>query len=79
MTDLQAMAAQHPLVAALAREVRLGATILEDFEETGPDQAVWLPNDRRRVPLLDGPVGRPSGLADQFGTLLREFSKACGR
>lgn len=43
MNDLQAMAAQHPLVAALACEVRLGATILEDFEQRGPTPPVWLP------------------------------------
>ncbi|MFF0134259.1 replication-relaxation family protein [Streptomyces mirabilis] len=43
MSDLQAMVAQHPLVAALAREVRLGAAILEDIEQHGPAQAVWVP------------------------------------
>jgi DNA-binding MarR family transcriptional regulator len=43
MSDLQAMAAHHPLVAALAREVRLAATVLEDIEEHGPAQAVWMP------------------------------------
>jgi hypothetical protein len=30
------MAAQHPLVAALAREVPLGATTLNDLEAQGP-------------------------------------------
>lgn len=43
MSDLQAMVAQHPLVAALAREVRLGAAMLEDIEQHGPAQAVWVP------------------------------------
>ncbi|MFF7602329.1 replication-relaxation family protein [Streptomyces mirabilis] len=43
MSDLQAMVAQHPLVAALAREVRLGAAVLEDIEQYGPAQAVWVP------------------------------------
>ncbi|MFF9818905.1 replication-relaxation family protein [Streptomyces sp. NPDC014006] len=41
--DLQAMAAHHPLVAALAREVRLGAAVLEDLEQHGACQAVWVP------------------------------------
>ncbi len=36
ISDLQAMVAQHPLVAALAREVQLGAGVLEDIEEHGP-------------------------------------------
>ncbi|MEU6071836.1 MULTISPECIES: replication-relaxation family protein [Streptomyces] len=43
ISDLQAMVAQHPLVAALAREVRLGAAVLEDLEQHGPAQAVWTP------------------------------------
>ncbi|WP_435220592.1 replication-relaxation family protein [Streptomyces sp. Tue6028] len=43
MSDLQAMVAQHPLVAALAREVPLGAAVLEDLEQLGPGQAVWVP------------------------------------
>ncbi|MFF9171840.1 MULTISPECIES: replication-relaxation family protein [unclassified Streptomyces] len=43
MRDLQAMVAQHPLVAALAREVQLGAATLEDLEQRGPAQPVWLP------------------------------------
>ncbi|MER5582238.1 replication-relaxation family protein [Streptomyces asoensis] len=41
--DLQAMAAQHPLVAALSREVQLGAAVLEDIERHGPGEAVWAP------------------------------------
>ncbi|CCK24803.1 hypothetical protein BN159_0424 [Streptomyces davaonensis JCM 4913] len=41
--DLQAMAAQHPLVAALAREVPLAAAVLEDLEEHAPTADVWAP------------------------------------
>ncbi|TLS45774.1 hypothetical protein FE633_13520 [Streptomyces montanus] len=40
--DLQAMVAQHPLVAVLAREVQLGAAVLEDIEQHGPSGAVWV-------------------------------------
>ncbi|MFF5303539.1 replication-relaxation family protein [Streptomyces sp. NPDC013161] len=43
ISDLQAMVAQHPLVAALAREVQLGAVILEDIEDHTPSAAVWVP------------------------------------
>ncbi|MFI8169751.1 replication-relaxation family protein [Streptomyces sp. NPDC085931] len=43
ISDLQAMAAQHPLVAALAREVPLGAAVLEDLEQQGPAAEVWTP------------------------------------
>ncbi|MFI6494312.1 replication-relaxation family protein [Streptomyces sp. NPDC050564] len=43
ISDLQAMAAQHPLVAALAREVPLGAVVLDDLEEHGPTRDVWVP------------------------------------
>ncbi|WP_327591474.1 replication-relaxation family protein [Streptomyces chartreusis] len=43
ISDLQAMAAQHPLVAVLAREIPLGAAILEDVEQSGPAGAVWVP------------------------------------
>ncbi|MFE1840720.1 replication-relaxation family protein [Streptomyces sviceus] len=43
ISDLQAMVTQHPLVAALAREVQLGAAVLEDIEELGPSGAVWVP------------------------------------
>jgi hypothetical protein len=43
MSDLQSMVAQHPLVAGLAREVPLGAAVLENLEEQGPSQAVWIP------------------------------------
>ncbi|MFE5819998.1 replication-relaxation family protein [Streptomyces sp. NPDC056479] len=43
ISDLQAMTAQHPLVAVLAREVPLGAAILEDIEERGPSGPVWVP------------------------------------
>ncbi|MBT1098144.1 replication-relaxation family protein [Streptomyces sp. Tu102] len=52
ISDLQAMAAQHPLVAVLAREVPLGAAILEDIEQHGPSEAVW-------VPLAGGTPRRP--------------------
>ncbi|MGA5454537.1 replication-relaxation family protein [Streptomyces umbrinus] len=41
--DLQAMVAQHPLVAALAREVPLGAAVLEDIEQHGPSRPVCVP------------------------------------
>ncbi|MFF9221670.1 replication-relaxation family protein [Streptomyces viridosporus] len=41
--DLQAMAARHPLVAAPAGEVALGAAVLEDLEQHGPAQDVWTP------------------------------------
>ena len=37
------MVAQHPLVAGFAREVRLGAAVLEDPEPPGPAQDMWLP------------------------------------
>ncbi|GAA0611639.1 replication-relaxation family protein [Streptomyces crystallinus] len=43
ISDLQAMAAQHPFVSALARQVPLGAAVLEDLEEQGPTSDVWLP------------------------------------
>ncbi|MFJ9909730.1 replication-relaxation family protein [Streptomyces sp. NPDC101152] len=43
ISDLQAMVAQHPLVTALAREVRLGAAVLEDLEQHGPARDVWQP------------------------------------
>ncbi|MFE2644614.1 replication-relaxation family protein [Streptomyces nigra] len=43
INDLQAMTAQHPLVASLAREVRLAAATLEDLEQHGPTQNVWTP------------------------------------
>ncbi|MFF4888028.1 replication-relaxation family protein [Streptomyces nigra] len=43
INDLQAMTAQHPLVASLAREVRLAAAILEDLEHHSPTQNVWTP------------------------------------
>ncbi|MEU9736477.1 replication-relaxation family protein [Streptomyces sp. NPDC048002] len=43
ISDLQAMTAQHPLVAALAQEVPLGAAVLEDLEQHGPTQPVWTP------------------------------------
>ncbi|MER5913017.1 replication-relaxation family protein [Streptomyces sp. NPDC001982] len=43
ISDLKAMAAQHPLVAALARDVPLGAATLEDLEHHGPTADVWTP------------------------------------
>ncbi|WP_405654025.1 replication-relaxation family protein [Streptomyces sp. NBC_00019] len=43
ISDLQAMVAHHPLVAALAREVPLGAAVLEDIEEHAPSGPVWVP------------------------------------
>ncbi|MEU0650348.1 hypothetical protein ABZ537_50100, partial [Streptomyces umbrinus] len=43
ISDLQAMAAHHPLVAELAREVPLGAVVLEDLEEHGATSDVWVP------------------------------------
>ncbi|QCX82242.1 hypothetical protein C9F11_43310 (plasmid) [Streptomyces sp. YIM 121038] len=53
--DLQAMAAQHPLVASLSREVPLGAAVLEDLEEHGAAANVW-------TPLLGGAPRSWSGL-----------------
>ncbi|WP_406834847.1 replication-relaxation family protein [Streptomyces sp. AHU1] len=41
LKDLQAMAAEHPAVAAFARTVPLGAAVLEDMEDGGPSAAVW--------------------------------------
>lgn len=43
ISDLQAMVAQHPLVAALAREVPMGAVVLEDLEEHVPTDDGWTP------------------------------------
>jgi hypothetical protein len=43
INDLQAMAAQHPLVAALARQVPLGATTLNDLESNSPTANLWTP------------------------------------
>jgi hypothetical protein len=37
------MAAQHPLVATMARTVPLGAAVLEDLEAQGPTGDVWVP------------------------------------
>ncbi|MFD5814709.1 replication-relaxation family protein [Streptomyces sp. NPDC127038] len=53
--DLQAMAAEHPLVAAFARTVPLGAAVLEEMEERGPAAAVWTPLNGRgdRRPWID--------------------------
>jgi hypothetical protein len=43
ISDLQAMASQHPLAAALTRQVPLGAAALEDLEQHGPTAKVWTP------------------------------------
>ncbi|WP_406346986.1 replication-relaxation family protein [Streptomyces sp. NBC_00648] len=43
ISDLQAMATEHPLVAALARQVPMGAAILDDLENPGPTGDVWKP------------------------------------
>ncbi|MGW0332216.1 replication-relaxation family protein [Streptomyces sp. NPDC003011] len=43
ISDLQAMVAQHPLVRALARQVPLGAAVLDDLEQHGPTGDVWVP------------------------------------
>ncbi|MFD6043909.1 replication-relaxation family protein [Streptomyces koyangensis] len=41
LADLREMAAEHPLVAAMAAKVPLGAAVLEDVEEHGARAAVW--------------------------------------
>ncbi|MFF1602479.1 replication-relaxation family protein [Streptomyces mirabilis] len=43
ISDLQAMVAQHPLVGTLARQVPLGAAVLDDLELRGPIGEVWVP------------------------------------
>lgn len=43
VSDLKAMVAHHPLVADLAREVPLGAVVLDDLEDRGPTSDVWVP------------------------------------
>jgi hypothetical protein len=43
ISDLQAMVAQHPLVSTLARQVPLGAAVLDDLELRGPTGDVWVP------------------------------------
>ncbi|MFF4361041.1 replication-relaxation family protein [Streptomyces sp. NPDC001604] len=43
ISDLRAMAAHHPLVADLAREVPMGAAVLEDLDKYGPTSDVWVP------------------------------------
>ncbi len=62
ISDLQAMAAQHPLVTALAQEVPLGAAVLEDLEQHGPAQNVWTPLTGG-TPALDRPVTPPTASA----------------
>jgi DNA-binding MarR family transcriptional regulator len=43
ISDLQAMVAQHPLVRTMARQVPLGAAVLDDLELRGPASDVWAP------------------------------------
>ncbi|WP_406436510.1 replication-relaxation family protein [Streptomyces sp. NBC_01613] len=43
ISDLQAMVAAHPLVGTLARQVPMGAAVLDDLEERGPTGDVWVP------------------------------------
>ncbi|MER7692412.1 replication-relaxation family protein [Streptomyces sp. NPDC097610] len=43
ISDLQAMVAQHPIVDTLARQVPLGASVLDDLELRGPTGDVWVP------------------------------------
>ncbi|MFI5808720.1 replication-relaxation family protein [Streptomyces sp. NPDC051561] len=52
IADLRAMAAEHPQVAAMARQVPLGAAVLEDIEEQGPGAPVWT-----RLGERPGPCG----------------------
>ncbi|GGV72197.1 hypothetical protein GCM10010277_84830 [Streptomyces longisporoflavus] len=51
-TDLRSMADIHPAVAHLARNVPLGAAVLEDLEQHGPAAPVW-------TPLIGNPEPRP--------------------
>jgi hypothetical protein len=43
ISDLQAMTAQHPLVATMARTVPLGAAVLDDIKAQRPTGEVWTP------------------------------------
>ncbi|MBL1109403.1 replication-relaxation family protein [Streptomyces sp. 5-8] len=43
ISDLQAMVAEHPLVGTLARQVPMGAAVLDDLEDRGPASDVWVP------------------------------------
>ncbi|GAA3768208.1 replication-relaxation family protein [Streptomyces chiangmaiensis] len=43
INDLQAMVTVHPLVGTLARQVPMGAAVLEDLEQQGPTGNVWTP------------------------------------
>ncbi|MFF0746637.1 replication-relaxation family protein [Streptomyces sp. NPDC004111] len=52
IADLRAMTAEHPQVAAMARQVPLGAAVLEDIEEQGPSAPVWT-----RLGERPGPCG----------------------
>lgn len=63
ISDVQAMTNQHPLVATLAREAPLGASVLEDIEKHDPSALVWTTTDRRRTAPLDQPVTRTTAPA----------------
>ncbi|MFJ9544383.1 replication-relaxation family protein [Streptomyces sp. NPDC101225] len=43
ISDLQAMTAEHPLVGTLARQVPMGAAVLEDLEGSDENASVWVP------------------------------------
>ncbi|MEV6056458.1 replication-relaxation family protein [Streptomyces sp. NPDC052107] len=43
ISDLKTMATHHPLVAGLAREIPLGAAVLDDLDNRGPTCDVWTP------------------------------------
>ncbi|MFF3313379.1 replication-relaxation family protein [Streptomyces sp. NPDC002952] len=43
ISDLEAMTGHHPLVAAMAKQVPLGAAVLEDLETGGSGASVWFP------------------------------------
>ncbi|MFF4035993.1 replication-relaxation family protein [Streptomyces sviceus] len=43
ISDLKAMVAHHPLVSEFAREVPLGAVVLEDLDAYGPTADMWTP------------------------------------
>ncbi|MFD7015251.1 replication-relaxation family protein [Streptomyces sp. NPDC059928] len=45
--DLQAMTAEHPAVAQLARQVPLGAAVLDDLEQHSPTGPVWTSLNRQ--------------------------------
>ncbi|MEV5850410.1 replication-relaxation family protein [Streptomyces sp. NPDC051985] len=43
ISDLQAMVAEHPLVGTLARQVPMGAAVLDELEDQGATGDVWVP------------------------------------